>query len=206
MGEGFNFVKTSGFKYFCMDTYIPWCTCTCAIPFGVLFTLWWNVYNVSAQILQLFLFGFVHHMQSACNKELILMLNLKSTKTPHPRLETSCIYSNVAKGIWLYVFFLIGTPECDLLFGGNCVFQTHSLIFIIFPGHPPSKIIEQKIHSAMVYKLGKAHNLKLYPSLICCCHQQKLCSICTRKAPCQAPCLPTHVRIRVCFPATWRYT
>ncbi len=86
------------------------------------------------------------------------------------------------------------------------IWSPHSLIFIVFPGHPPSKIIEQKIHSAMVYKLGKAHNLKLYPSLICCCHQEKLCSICTRKAPCQAPCLPTHVRIRVCFPDTWRYT
>jgi hypothetical protein len=61
-------------------------------------------------------------------------------------------------------------------------FSKHSLFFHYFPRAPTELITEQKIHSAMVYKLGKAHNLKLYPSLICCCHQ-KLCSICTRKAP-----------------------
>jgi len=59
-------VKTSGFKYFLHGYIHPSAHLHLCNPIWILFTLWWMfIMYVSAQIFQLFFFGFVHHLQSA---------------------------------------------------------------------------------------------------------------------------------------------
>ncbi len=96
-----QFCRNIGFQVF-LHGYIPWRICTCAIPFGFCECLLCLSTNFPL------VFVWFCSSSAVCNKEFTLMLNVTSKRTPHLRLETSCIYSNVAR-VFDYMLITAGS-------------------------------------------------------------------------------------------------